>query len=199
MSVFQKKLGDRFCELTIDEFNKPRKKVSESVELLVLRDTDIDSFLENDPTALLPMIYRALKKIRVSINKLKSLGFNEVIISTDHGFFLNGEFESGDKCPVPNGNWVNLHNRLLLGDGSEDSNNFLMATSKIGIRGDFNSIASPRSLVTYRKGESFFHGGISLQECILPLLRVKLQDNHLSHSEVQLYHLRQHKLHLHLQ
>lgn len=174
MSIFQNKLGDRFQELTIDDFNKPRKKIEESVELLVLRDTDIDSFLENDPSALLPMIYRALKKIRVSINKLKKLKFDEVIISTDHGFFLNGEFESGDKCPMPSGNWVNLHNRLLLGDGSEDSSNFVIPTAKIDIKGDFNTIASPRSLVTYRKGETFFHGGISLQECILPLLRIKL-------------------------
>ncbi|MBT7610582.1 MAG: PglZ domain-containing protein [Bacteriovoracaceae bacterium] len=176
MKVFKDKLGDRFEELTIDEFNKPRKKVSDSVNLLVLRDTDIDSFLENDPTALLPMVYRALKKIRVAINKLKKLKFDEVVISTDHGFFLNGEYETGDKCPTPNGSWINLHNRIMLGDGVEDSSNFIISTDKVDIKGDFNSVASPKSLVTYRKGESFFHGGISLQECILPLLRVKLSD-----------------------
>lgn len=44
----------------------------------------------------------------------------------------------------------------------------------MGIRGDFESFGTPRSLAPYKSGLSYFHGGASLQEAIVPILRVKL-------------------------
>jgi hypothetical protein len=40
----------------------------------------------------------------------------------------------------------------------------------VGIPGDFESYAVPRTFATYVKGKSYFHEGLSLQECMLPVL-----------------------------
>jgi hypothetical protein len=63
---------------------------------------------------------------------------------------------------------------LALGDGSSDDANFVLPANQIGIRGDFKQAGGPRGLVPYRAGELYFHGGASLQECIVPVITIRL-------------------------
>ena len=174
MDVMRNKYGQRFEEMKLAEFIKPRKKIQPDVDLLVIRSVEIDAYLETDPELTLRLIQDALKRIRVAIHKLKGMGFHEVVIATDHGFFLNPHTEAGDVCTKPNGDWSFVHDRLALGDGVSDSANFVFSASHLGVRGDFEKVAGPRSLVAYRAGELYFHGGISLQECIVPVIAIRL-------------------------
>ena len=150
-------------------------KIAESIDLLVVRSTEIDSLLENNPETTLGLILGTLKQIRVALERLKSLGFTEAVIVADHGFFLNVQAEAGDQCPKPAGNWqVNAHERMLLGEGAEDAHSIVMAAEKLGIRCECSQVAFPRSMAPYRAGQSYFHGGISLAEAIVPVLVVRL-------------------------
>src|SRR5262249_56516028 len=81
----------------------------------------------------------------------------------------------GDVCPKPVGTWVTLHERCLLGDGTADPSNFVLPAAHLGVRGEFNQVAGPRALVTYRSGELYFHGGASLQEAVVPVIAVRLR------------------------
>ena len=110
----------------------------------------------------------------MGVNKLRKQGFEQVVIATDHGFFLNAQAEAGDVCQKPPGTWINEHERSLLGDGSEDAGNFVMAAEKAGIPGDFAQFGGPRSMAPYRKGMLYFHGGASLQEAVVPVITAKL-------------------------
>jgi hypothetical protein len=175
MDVLKKQLGERFSEMILSDFLKPRKKVADSVDLLVLRSIDIDQHMENDTDSALRLIHDALKRIRAAIHKLKSIGFHEVVIATDHGFFLNQHPGPGGASSKPEGTWLNMHGRLLLGDGVSDNANFLLTAAHVGIRGDFNQVAGPRTLSTYRSGERYFHGGVSIQECVVPVMTISLQ------------------------
>ncbi len=141
----------------------------------MLRSADIDSQLENNPETTLSLIHDTLKRIRVAIHKLRKMGFHEVIIATDHGFFLNAQAEAGDVCSKPSGNWINVHERSLLGDGTADSHSFVVSADKLGIRGDFAQVAGPRSMAPYRAGMLYFHGGASLQEAVVPVLTARLE------------------------
>ena len=174
MDVMRNRYGQRFEEMKLAEFIKPRKKIQAEVDLLVIRSVEIDAYLETDPESTLRLIQDALKRIRVAIHKLKGMGFHEVVIATDHGFFLNPHTEAGDVSTKPNGDWLFVHDRLALGDGVSDSANFVFSASHLGMRGDFKKVAGPRSLVAYRTGELYFHGGISLQECIVPVISIRL-------------------------
>jgi hypothetical protein len=186
MDVMRNKYGQRFEEMKLADFIKPRKKIQPEVDLLILRSVEIDAYLETDPELTLRLIQDALKRIRVAIHKLKGLGFNEVVIATDHGFFLNPHIEAGDVCTKPNGNWVFVHDRLALGNGVSDNANFVLSASHLGMRGDFENVAGPRSLAAYRAGQLYFHGGISLQECIVPIISVRLTKEHLQQEKAKI-------------
>jgi len=176
MGVLKAMYGDRFAEMTLSNFiNGKKVSISATVDLLVLRSTEIDSNLENNPESTLGLVHQALRAIRVAVHRLKDSGFSDIIIATDHGFFLNGHANAGDLCAKPPGNWLNVHDRSLLCDGSGDIHNFAVPTEKVGIRSDLSTFCAPRSMAPYRRGLLFFHGGPSLQEAVVPVITVKLQ------------------------
>ena len=174
MEILRKRYGQRFQEGRLEEFVRNRFEVDSHIELLVLRSVEIDSHFENHPDTAPTEIINALKRIRVAVHKLKDAGFSEVVIATDHGFFMNTHAGAGDTCNKLPGDWLNEHQRCLLGDGSSDSHHYLLSAEKAGIRGDFTSIAGPLSMASYKAGMLYYHGGASLQECIVPVITLQL-------------------------
>lgn len=175
MEVLRRRYGDRFAEMTLTQFLKPRTPaVSDTVHLLVLRSVEIDSQLENNPDSSLPLVPQEIKRVRAALHRLRKQGFEEAIIATDHGFFLNTQAEHGDVCAKPTGNWVCSKDRSLLGQGAGDSHNLVLPAERVGIRGTVVSYACPRSLAPYRNGLRYFHSGASLQELVVPVLVVRL-------------------------
>ncbi|MFT6508084.1 MAG: hypothetical protein ACJAUK_002186 [Colwellia polaris] len=177
MGVFKSQYGDRFNEMTLKDFVKlPKKKtIDTSVDLLVLRSTEIDSFFENHPEDAPAMMQRELKQIRQAVNKLQDQGFQKVFIVTDHGFYMNNAQEAGDKVTSPDSNWKVEHQRILLGSGNLDDHHYSLANDKLGINSDIAMFAGPRSLAPYRKGMLYYHGGLSLQECLVPVIEITLK------------------------
>ncbi|MDI9846728.1 PglZ domain-containing protein [Rhodoblastus sp. 17X3] len=178
MEVLRARYGDRFAEAQLDAFVRSKNKLAPTVELLVLRSVDIDAHLENTPTGTLTtlnLIHQSLRSIRIAVNKLKSEGFSDVVIATDHGFVLNAHAEAGDLCVKPAGDWLVVHDRALLGEGEGDTGNFVLSAEKAGVRGDFGKLGGPRSMAPYRRGLLYFHGGASLQEAVVPVITIKLK------------------------
>lgn len=120
MDVLRARYGQRFAELPLTDYIREKSVLPNTVELLVLRSNTIDSHLESTPDMALRIILDSLKHIRVAIHKLKAAGFQDVVIATDHGFFLNSSAEAGDVCSKPSGTWLTIHDRSLLGDGTGD-------------------------------------------------------------------------------
>lgn len=175
MAVLERRYGDRFAEMPLNEFVRGKPKIAETVDLLILRSTEIDSQLEISPETTLGLIHGTLKLIRVALHKLRGMGFREAVIVTDHGFFLNAQAEAGDVCVKPQGNWpVTAHDRMMLGNGTSDDHSLVVGADKVGIRGDFAQVAIPRSMAPYRAGHLYFHGGASLAEAVVPILLCRL-------------------------
>jgi hypothetical protein len=175
MNILAKRYGDRFSEMPLSDFVRGKPKIAETVDLLVLRSTEIDNQLESTPETTLSLIPGTLKLIRVALHKLRGMGFKEAVIVTDHGFFLNAQAEAGDVCVKPQGKWpVNAHDRMMLGDGTADGHSLVVSAEKVGIRGDFSQAALPRSMAPYRSGHLYFHGGASLAEAVVPVLVARL-------------------------
>tara|TARA_R110002124_G_scaffold70305_3_gene188835 strand:+ start:11614 stop:14163 length:2550 start_codon:yes stop_codon:yes gene_type:complete len=174
MNLVKKRYGHRFQEGRLEEFVRGRFKVENDIELLILRSVEIDSHFENHPDTAPTEIINALKRIRVAVHKLKDAGFNEVVIATDHGFFMNTHAAAGDTCSKLQGNWNNVHERCLLGEGDVDNNHYKLSCEKAGIKGDFSTIAGPLSLASYKSGMLYYHGGASLQECVVPVITLQL-------------------------
>ena len=178
MEILRKRYGQRFAEIDLAKFVKENQKIDSAVELLALRSNEMDQDFESNPEAAPGLISRTFQRVRSAMHKLAGLGFRDALIVTDHGFFLNTAMEAGDVCAKPVGNWVNVHERMLLGDGGSaiaDTANLVLPIEMLGMRGGFNQAAAPRALVAYRAGLTYFHGGISLQEAIVPVISVRLR------------------------
>jgi hypothetical protein len=174
MAMLRDRFGERFAESGLKDFVRGKFKVPETVELLVLRTNEIDSQLESSPDTALGVIHDELKRLRGAVHELKKRGFHEVVVATDHGFFINLRPEPGDVCAKPGGSWINVHDRSLLGAGTPDLSNFVVQAANVGIRGDFAQLAGPRSMSPYRAGQLYMHGGASLQEAVVPVIELKL-------------------------
>lgn len=189
MEWIGKRYGHRFQEGRLEDFVRNRFGIRYGVELLVLRSVEIDSHFENHPDTAPTELTNALKRIRVAVHRLKDQGFHDVVIATDHGFFMNTHAGAGDTCPKPPGNWLNIHDRCLVGEGRGDGHHYHLGAEKAGVRGNFASVAGPLSMAAYRGGLLYYHGGASLQECVLPVICLQLgsaQQPRLQQSKVLL-------------
>lgn len=174
MDLLRSRYGQRFMEMRLNDFTV-RTRILPTVELLVLRSNEMDNDFETNPEAAPGLISRTFQRILAAVHRLQGLGFQEAFFLTDHGFFLNPLLEPGDACAKPPGSWVNVHERMLLGDGSSDAASMVMPAEQLGIRGDFNQAAFPRSLCAYRSGQPYLHGGISLQEAVVPVISLRFR------------------------
>ncbi|MCP1675687.1 hypothetical protein J2T57_002837 [Natronocella acetinitrilica] len=178
MDVFRRRYGQRFAEMRLEEFVRNKgQEIGEETDLLVLRSVEIDSHFENHPETAPAEITNALKRIRMAVHRLIKHKFNEVVIVTDHGFFMNTHAGAGDRAAKPHGDWLIVHDRCTLGDGSADDYHLVMEAERLGVRGDMTRFAAPLSMAAYRSGLQYFHGGVSLQECVVPVIRMQLKQH----------------------
>ena len=147
----------------------------ESVEVLAVKTTDIDSLGENNPGYLITMLPGFLRKIELALNHLANAGFTRAILATDHGFGWMNATSSGNAVSKPQGDWKMAKDRVLLGEGSDDAYSYLYKTADIAVRSKLPHLAVPKGMATFTNGVTYFHGGFSPQECILPLLDVELK------------------------
>jgi hypothetical protein len=174
MEVIRKKFGNRFQEGRLDEYVRNKLEIDKDTDLLVLRSVEIDSQFENHPDTAPSEIMNILKRIRVAVYKLKEAGFHEAVIATDHGFILSAQSGPGDKCEKLSGDWINIHNRSLIGGGPCNDQHFCIDTENAGIKSEFKKYAGPLSLASYKSGTRYNHGGCSLQECVVPVIQMQL-------------------------
>ncbi len=97
------------------------------------------------------------------------------MIATDHGFILLHDQAAGDLCPKPPGNWIVRKSRCLLGEGEAEGHNLVLKAAEFGIPAEIRNYAVPKTLVPYSRGQIYYHEGLSLQECVLPCLTIKLE------------------------
>ncbi len=174
LKIIQKQYGDRVSIIGLNEFLKGKKlKLDDKVQLLLIKALEIDELGESfahDAASLMP---EALKKLPAAVAKLRQLGFDQVIVATDHGFILLDEQGPGDVAEKPAGEWPVQKGRFLLGNGAGSAGTAVFESAHIGIHSKMENLAVPRSFGTFSKSDPYFHGGVSLQECVLPVLHVR--------------------------
>lgn len=165
--------GDRCHMRDLDELvTKPKIKIPETTQLLIIKTTDIDQFGETNPLEARRMMPRLIQKIIAGVNRVQKRGFDRAVIATDHGFLLFDEQGIGNVVPKPPGEWFAIKDRCLLGTGSSGAGVLVLKAAEAGIQSSFQDYAVPRTFATFAKTNPYFHEGLSLQECVLPVLVV---------------------------
>lgn len=127
------------------------------------------------------------------IKKLAAANANNLLVTADHGFiYQNRELDESDFLSVPvNGdNILYRDRRFVLGKGLASSPAFHhFSSEQLGLEGDME-VQVPKSINRLRlkgSGSRFVHGGASLQEVVIPVLKVnKKRQSDVSAVEVDI-------------
>lgn len=143
---------------------------------LVTATEEIDGLCENNPALARRMLDDVLNQLRRGLKTLFGLGIGTVVIGADHGYLFGERITPGQAIDAPGGRTAALKRRVWVGQGGADLPGVLRASlSAFGIGGDLE-IATPWNLSCFKVkggGMEYFHGGLSLQELIIPVLTVR--------------------------
>ncbi|EGL53073.1 hypothetical protein MAMP_00236 [Methylophaga aminisulfidivorans MP] len=127
------------------------------------------------------------------IKKLTAANASNILVTADHGFIYQhraideSDFSSVD---VSGDSILYSDRRFVLGKGLSDSNSLHSFTSsQLGLSGDVE-IRVPKSINRLRKsgsGSRFVHGGATLQETVIPIIKInKKRKSDVSAVEVEI-------------
>ncbi len=160
-----------------DLLPKPKKKLEEAIrnaQLILMTSQEIDSLCEGDNV---PFARTRMDSILHDLNRafriLASLGIERFVVSADHGYIFGDELDESMKVDPPRGETIDLHRRVWIGRGGESSNSFLRARLDQFKLGSDLELATPWGFGGFKVSggaKAFFHGGLSLQELIIPVL-----------------------------
>lgn len=144
--------------------------------VLVTATEEIDGLCENNPALARRMLDDVLNQLRRGIKTLFALGLQTVIISADHGYLFGEKLTAGQAIDAPGGKTAALKRRVWVGQGGAQLPGVLRSPlSAFGLGGELE-LATPQNLSCFKVkggGTQYFHGGLSLQELVIPVLTVR--------------------------
>lgn len=182
MNLLRERYGDRFRDITLgDLLSMPQKKLQATLgnaDLVVVRTQDIDALGEG------PSLYLARKfmteilgELRTATDRLSSMGVDNFVFAADHGHVLLPEVAAGDVISEPAGDWKKSKRRCRLGASRAAAPGVIVfRAEKVGIVGTFEELAVPSGFRVFTAGEGYFHEGVSLQECLIPVVTVQVRE-----------------------
>lgn len=179
MAYLAEKYGDRFVHIALsdwlDHTDKKRSALASRADLLVLRVPDIDELGEHvSLRQARKHMSDLLGELKAAIVQLARLGFKSIVVSADHGHVLLPEVLPGDTATAPEGNWSINKRRVKLGSTiRERPGSLVFKSSLLGIQTDAQDFCVPVGFSVYASGTNYFHEGLSLQECIVPVLELR--------------------------
>lgn len=183
VNYLMKNIKGQFVEAKIEALQKPRKKLKDQIaasNFILVTSQEIDEICEQGNTTLAHRTMQdILEQIRRTIVNLSVLGVDTFIVTADHGYIFLEEIEPSNKIQKPGGEELALHRRAWIGNGGQASNAYIrLKESDVGLSGN-HDLVFPRRIACFMvKGPEnpYFHGGISLQEMVVPIIKITKTD-----------------------
>lgn len=183
--------AEAVLQLTKDE----ARTITRDNDVVYIYHNQIDAIGDNSTTedATFDAAEKAIEELNELTVKLFSANASNVLITADHGFlfqqralvdpdFLHDKAEGEDV--------LFRNRRFVLGRGLVDGPGFKkFSAAELGLSGDMQALI-PRSTKRLRRkgsGSRFVHGGASLQEVVVPVLRVsKTRKSDIEFADVEI-------------
>ena len=180
MKFLAETFGDRFVDVTLNDWldATDRKRAAfAKAELLVLRVPDIDELGEHvGLRQARKYMSDLLGELKIAATKLARAGFGTIVFAADHGHVLFPEILAGDTLQSPSGTWQVNKRRAKLGTYlKEQAGSLIIKTSHLGIQTDAPDYCVPNGFGVYASDATYFHEGLSLQECIIPVIELHVK------------------------
>ncbi len=151
------------------------KKIGKA-ELIVVRSQDIDLFGEGGSSAARTVMNTVIDQLVQAVRKLADVGVGRAVIASDHGhIYASRDREEAMRIDAPGGDTVDLHRRCWIGrGGATPAATVRVSASSLGNAGDLDFVFPKGCGVLKAGGDlAFHHGGISLQEMVIPVISVR--------------------------
>ncbi|MDM8532156.1 PglZ domain-containing protein [Anaerolineales bacterium HSG25] len=130
-----------------------------------------EGMLDDHDQILRPFgLNQVLDRYTALIRRLRSGGYNTILVVTDHGFFHWDPAPDEHDLSKPEGTILWRSRRAIVGQGLQHESALTLPVSN----SDTLQCAIPRSIQTFKTyGRlGFFHGGATLQELVIPVLTI---------------------------
>ena len=170
-NLYEKKL-----ESLLPPSREVRKKIEET-DFLIITSQEIDQLAEVDNMLVArKLMGEIIADLKRAIKTLQALGVQNFVVTADHGFIFGEELGSDMKIDPPGGRTISLHRRVWAGYGGVNNDSYIRFKSSLfGLGGDYD-LVFPISLGCFKVAGGntiYFHGGLSPQEVIIPVLIIK--------------------------
>lgn len=123
-------------------------------------------------------VEQAFEELKAIVRKIANINGSNVVITADHGFLFQQEaVDDGDKAAFPNADALTFKDRrFAYGEAIDAAKGLKVFTAQaLGFTGTWSAVF-PLSLARFPlkgSGSRFVHGGPSLQEVVVPVIKLK--------------------------
>ena len=168
-------------DITLDDLlattNASLKSRLHSTRLLVVRSQEIDLLGENAPSNLARQVMdTSVSNIARGIRRLAQCGISRFIVVADHGHIFGREKAEDMRIDPPGGQTIEIHRRCWIGRGGvTPPGTVRISSADLGQSSDIDMVF-PTGTGVFRAGDglSYHHGGMSLQEMVVPVIVLEL-------------------------
>lgn len=147
-----------------------------TAQRLVLLYGDIDQVGEKKQLNGLKDINNYEQELREKIMMLFRLGYQKVVLTTDHGFVLTGILDEADKEPRPNGILQKIDERYVLTEDPLPASNLIEKAGRY-FDSNYQYYAKTDKPFATKGAYGYAHGGFTPQECIIPAYELNMESN----------------------
>ncbi len=168
-------------ELTLGRaLDTPPSKLGKTIgdaSLVVVRSQEIDFVGEMDGDLLARHVMDTIVgNVARAVKKLASIGIENFVITADHGHQFSIRKDEDMRTDKPGGNTLHIDRRSWIGRGGSTPQGTVRVTgTELGYDTDLDFVF-PTGLGVFKAGGglSFHHGGLSLQEMVVPVVSLRL-------------------------
>ena len=178
LALLTEKYGDRLAECTLNQWldaGEKKRAALAAHDLLILRVGDIDEQGESlSPRQARKHMSGLLGDLKSAAIQLARQGFGQIVIAADHGHVLLPEVLAGDVAPTPEGEWLLSKRRLRVGAlRLARPGSLVFKPAHLGLQVDAPDFVVPDGFNVYASDAVYFHEGLSLPECVIPVIELR--------------------------
>ena len=147
---------------------------------ILVRSQDIDAVGEAGVGLIAQQaMATVIPNLARAVHRLSKTGMSRFVVSADHGHLLDEVQDDDMKIETPGGDTIELHRRCWAGRGGKTPTGTVRVSgADLGYATDLDFVF-PRGRGVFRSGGGlqYHHGGLSLQEFIVPVLSITMEQN----------------------
>ncbi|MDA1052169.1 MAG: PglZ domain-containing protein [Planctomycetota bacterium] len=168
---------DLELDKVLSQSNAQLEKKIADAPLILVRSVEIDAMGEGGNTLLARQVLdTAISNVARAIKRLAAVGVAKFVVAADHGHLFVQERDESERIEKPGGDQVSLHRRCWAGrGGSNPPATVRVSAAQLGYDSDLDFVFPTNNSVFKAGGDlTYHHGGLSLQELLVPVLSVRM-------------------------